>query len=336
MDTGPPQTHTAHPTTPPGNLFTPPLTPSTTAAAATHNLQIVSDLGLPTQDTTVISMAIFNRPSAVNILGNLTKGKEPRIKFPLSELETIIALSAHLKHILSSDSTLCALACNLSEWITELSQDLNGHIDGITIALTLGSTATTVPLHPFSSYADAAPQGVHHPAWPQNRHPKCNRPHIVPTPSPSSNPAETQLLLVQNNPKKLAFNNTDPKLIIQKLQDAISEVAITNNGHRIRIRAVRVLASKDISVTLHNKSETDLLHNDTTWVPKASTNLKLCQEVFPIIVHRVPTSFDPTSKADTRKLREDNPNALGSLKQVCWVNAKKAQGEGKQLLPLIR
>ncbi|KAG8985485.1 hypothetical protein FRB94_003726, partial [Tulasnella sp. JGI-2019a] len=50
-------------------------------------------------------------------------------------------------------------------------------------------------------------------------------------------------------------------------------------------------------------------------------------EVYPIIIHCIPASFDPTSQANTDKLIDNNANMLGSFKHMCWANAKKAQAE---------
>ncbi|KAG8994557.1 hypothetical protein FRB94_009804 [Tulasnella sp. JGI-2019a] len=58
-----------------------------------------------------------------------------------------------------------------------------------------------------------------------------------------------------------------------------------------------------------------------------SSDLCMCHEVYPIIIYHIPTSFDPTSQADTDKLIDDNANVLGSFKCMCWANAKKAQAE---------
>ncbi|KAG8988234.1 hypothetical protein FRB94_000979 [Tulasnella sp. JGI-2019a] len=152
----------------------------------------------------------------------------------------------------------------------------------------------------------------------------------MPTPAlPALLPSDTQLLLVQINPKQLALDNHNAKLIVKKLQDAITEAKITNAGKTIHICTVRALASKDILISTHNKEDADCLHKDDAWVPLVSDSLCLCQEVYPLIVHCVPTTFDPTSPSDIKALKEANPDPLGSFKWMCWGNAKKVLDKSK-------
>ncbi|KAG8987731.1 hypothetical protein FRB94_001524 [Tulasnella sp. JGI-2019a] len=241
-------------------------------------------------------------------------------------------LVSHLKWILGSDNSLCALVCKLSKQLDTLGQEVNSQLDNIA---TTHLTTNPGPLPLTNTYADATLRGTCHHSINQNTHPDHTCPFITTTPVPTSTPpSDTQLLLVQSNPKKLVLSTCNPKLIIDKLQKAIGTAAITNNGKAIRICTIRILASKDISIMTHAKDDADLCNNDA-WVMVVSSDLHMCHEVYPIIIHCAPASFDPTSQANTDKLIDDNANMLGSFKHMCWVNAKKAQAEGKKSSSLI-
>ncbi|KAG9022147.1 hypothetical protein FRB95_000655 [Tulasnella sp. JGI-2019a] len=122
MASAPPQTRSSQPVNPPNNMFGPIVAPTTPGeSAATREHQVVAGLGLNTQDVTVISSALVNKLQAINVPKNLTKGKDPKIKFSASSLKVIIAIASHLKQILSSDSTLCVLVCKLGDQVTSLS-----------------------------------------------------------------------------------------------------------------------------------------------------------------------------------------------------------------------
>ncbi|KAG9021823.1 hypothetical protein FRB95_001389 [Tulasnella sp. JGI-2019a] len=243
----------------------------------------------------------------------------------VSNVETLLTLASHLKWILGSDNSLCTLVYELSEQLDTLGQEVNSQLDNIT---TTPLTTNPGPLPLTNTYTDAALRGTHHHSINQNTHPDCTHPFITTTPAPTSTPpSDTQLLLVQSNPKKPVLSTCDPKLIIDKLQKAIRTAAITNNGKAIRIHTIRILASKDISITTHTKDDANLLCKNDTWVMAVSSDLCIHHEVYPIIIHYVPASFDPTNQADADKLIDDNANVLGSFKHMCWANAKKAQAE---------
>ncbi|KAG8985484.1 hypothetical protein FRB94_003725 [Tulasnella sp. JGI-2019a] len=171
-------------------------------------------------------------------------------------------LVSHLKQIPGSDNSLHTLVCKLSKQLDTLGQEVNSQLDNIAAT---PPTTNPGPLPPTNTYADAALRGTHHHSINQNTCPDCTCPFITTTPVPTSTPpSDTQLLLVQSNPKKPVLSTCNPKLIIDKLQKAIRTAAITNNGKAIRIHTIRILASKDISITTHTKDDANLLcKNDT-------------------------------------------------------------------------
>ncbi|KAG9022528.1 hypothetical protein FRB95_014666 [Tulasnella sp. JGI-2019a] len=293
----------------------PPPTPSTNAAA--NECQVVSNLGLNTQDASMISSAIFNILTALNVSTDHSKGKDPKIKVPASNLGTILTLDSHLKHILFSDSSLRVLVCKLNKQVTALSQDMNSCLDSMDTSIsnaTNKAAPTQTPPTPSST-------------WPSGA-------LVTALVQPATPTSDTQLLLIQSNSKEPTFGNMGPKLIIHCLEQAIKVSNITNNSTTIQRRAVRVLASKGISITTHNKEDSVCLCSKEVWVKAASKALCLCQEVYPI-VHHVPITFDPSSNTDQKELRDANPSALRSFKQMCWANLKKALVDSKHHSSLI-
>ncbi|KAG0140004.1 hypothetical protein CROQUDRAFT_20864, partial [Cronartium quercuum f. sp. fusiforme G11] len=56
------------------------------------------------------------------------------------------------------------------------------------------------------------------------------------------------------------------------------------------------------------------------WVKEINPSLKLKSKIYPIIVHGVRTTFDPSNRSHLESLMSDNRGLLDSLQRVIWSN----------------
>ncbi|KAF9504599.1 hypothetical protein BS47DRAFT_1368684 [Hydnum rufescens UP504] len=131
---------------------------------------------------------------------------------------------------------------------------------------------------------------------------------------------ELDLTLIQSHPSNPVYPTTLFPELKWLADTAIESASIVGpDGKPLKICAVSHHASKDIIITMNSVTDADRLHSNTNWVPLLSKELTLHCPVFAIIAHRVPTSFDPTSKDDFGDLKSSNPGILDSLAHVMWA-----------------
>ncbi|KAG0138933.1 hypothetical protein CROQUDRAFT_20307, partial [Cronartium quercuum f. sp. fusiforme G11] len=62
------------------------------------------------------------------------------------------------------------------------------------------------------------------------------------------------------------------------------------------------------------------------WVCSINPYLRLKMDIFPIIVHGIPTSFNPNNTSHIQKLMDENTGVLDTLQRVLWANQKALDG----------
>jgi hypothetical protein len=112
----------------------------------------------------------------------------------------------------------------------------------------------------------------------------------------------------------------------RRINEALSKANLTRDDHsNLIVRAVGRHASKDIIITAHSSSDLAILKNKSNaWLPLLSTELTVRETLYPLIVHRVPTSFRADLPEGKLELQGDNPGRLTSLTKILWASPKKA------------
>ena len=137
--------------------------------------------------------------------------------------------------------------------------------------------------------------------------------------------------LVQSNPSNPVYAQISFPDLKKRIDTAISEAGITRpDGTVVSIHAVSHHASKDLIITANSRVDMNLLRNSPSWLTAFSDKLSIRKAIYPVIVHRISTTLDPSAPEAIAELKADNPGALTSVTRIMWANPKKALTTGSE------
>jgi hypothetical protein len=236
----------------------------------------------------------------------------------IDQLGTLVQRDARLT------DTVASLATNLASLQASLDARLTTLEENISDALVSPS--------PEPSYAQAVKSGRSAPA------PASSMPEL-PNRRSGRNP-DLELTLIQANPTQPVFASSQFPELKNNIDRILTECGIESAaGRPLAIRTVSRHPSKDLIISLHSKEDAAILRaRANQWIPKLSPQLSLRITLYPVICHRVPTSFDPSSPEAIAELKTAAAGQLDSLTKVVWANPKKVhpdQGPSKTTSSII-
>lgn len=102
--------------------------------------------------------------------------------------------------------------------------------------------------------------------------------------------------------------------------NTVIRVAIPNDPPRIRAFK-RVHRTGDVVLVFDKPEQAEaVLAVESMWVRRLNPGLKIKTKLYTIMVHRIPTTFDPMDKASIKSLQHENSPNLDSLESVRWAN----------------
>lgn len=227
----------------------------------------------------------------------------------------------------SAPADLDQISSSLSECMERGMQAME---DKMTAALTEHAKSVLLSLDQIRAdmgqinYPKSFAQAVNDPsATPaaQNRSPKRNANVAQPPPLFPS------ITLAQKNKNKPVELDTDDKYLAERINQKIRFYANLHSTddnplstHEIRGFS-RNRRSGDITIQFNSQEDADtatLIH--ASWIP--GVNLSLCLKLpsYPIIVHGIPTSFNPDNPGEVENLVAVNEGILDSLESIKWAN----------------
>lgn len=165
---------------------------------------------------------------------------------------------------------------------------------------------------------------------------------------PPSAPAPTQapkLTLAQLATDKADFveMSTDPSDLANQAMTAINSALkehATVTGAPVNPVSVRGITRNNFTGEIHfhlnsqeGLKEVSALKTDA-WIVSVNRDLCLKRRIYPIIVHGIPTTFNPESRVQLHNFIEENQGVLDSTTKVVWAN-KHSIATGKPFSSLI-
>jgi hypothetical protein len=150
---------------------------------------------------------------------------------------------------------------------------------------------------------------------------------------PREQPRLEDVTLTQTNPANPAHADTPYPQLRNLVDDAIKAANIKDNEGFLKVRSVTRHPSKDLVINMHTITAADRLREDDSWlkhlVPDSS--LRLQQKIYAVICHRMPATFNPSSKTDVDMLKKENPTILSNstVKKVVWAKSSRVNPAGK-------
>lgn len=95
----------------------------------------------------------------------------------------------------------------------------------------------------------------------------------------------------------------------------------------IQVRSAHRHPSNDLIVYTTTANQADRLRDQSeSWLPQFSANLVVKRPVYPVVVHGIPTSFNPTSPDHLRMLEAMNPDTFKTPPLfVKWISQQAVQ-----------
>lgn len=226
----------------------------------------------------------------------------------------------------SMQSNMLAMEDKLAEALTEHTKTVTASI--AQLKLELGQKTHSQTFAQAANKPAAAP--VQQPQRQKRRTESSNPPLLFPS-----------ITLSQRNKDKPVELDTDDAYLVERINkklDFFADLHSTDENpltvHNIR-GFKRNHRTGDITIQFNSQEDADVatsIHH--SWVPQVNNYLRLKLSSFPVIVHGIPTTFDPDNKADVKSLVSVNEGILDSLESIKWANKHSIEA-GKPFSSLI-
>lgn len=187
-----------------------------------------------------------------------------------------------------------------------------------------------------NSYALAASR--HAPKGPQG--PTTNQTSAKTQPRPNTRVRmEASLTLTQQDPKHISGAGKSITELIKSLNMVLKDNNIKlspSDTSHMAVRNIHRHPSHDLVIYVESQKQAQALRDQVdSWLPKVSPYLALKQEVHSVIVHGIPTTFNPTRQEDVDLLKTCNGELLDNALFVRWLKRDTADDAAKRHSSLL-
>lgn len=149
----------------------------------------------------------------------------------------------------------------------------------------------------------------------------------------------TTITLSQANPDQpVLTDQPTPRLLV-----ALNSLLATNqikvqetSKAPVEVKSIQRHTFNNLILHLESPSHADALRKSANkWLPAFSGSLTLKPETHAILIHGIPTTFNPQNPKHLEDLIASNGDRLSSLKSIRWMNAKAIEEEKKNYSSII-
>ncbi|KAA1096785.1 hypothetical protein PGT21_028553 [Puccinia graminis f. sp. tritici] len=145
-------------------------------------------------------------------------------------------------------------------------------------------------------------------------------------------------LVIRTPPGFVALDSATTTDITTKINKILISIDAKIDSHQIEIDGIARLPSKDLKIYTSSRSNARwLLNNKHKWTDLLCTELKTFPNRYPVILHAIPTNFNPTDTSHLQELGTQNridPNLIQSAR---WLGnpIEKGKKNGSLVLQLL-
>lgn len=222
------------------------------------------------------------------------------------------------------------------------SAELNVKLDALAEQVAALTTAIQKPNAPpqhasSPSYALAASKHAPKSAQAALREPE-TRPR-KPTARPATHKLPSTITLTQKDPNQPVFSDQATPRLLVALNSHLADKKIKLNENSktlIEIKSIQRHVSNDMVLYLESQAISDALRKQVNdWLPTFSGQLTIKPDTHAVLVHGIPTTFNPQNPEHLEDLIASNGDRLSSITAVRWMNPKVVEEEQKRYSSII-
>ncbi|OAV97482.1 hypothetical protein PTTG_01710 [Puccinia triticina 1-1 BBBD Race 1] len=167
--------------------------------------------------------------------------------------------------------------------------------------------------------------------------PPKEQPHSVPT-NAEINEFKKASVIIHTPPGFTAMDSMSAPEITSKINNVFTSINATVKSQTIEASGIALLPSKDLKIYVNTREQARwLLTNKHTWTELVDSKLKTFPSRFPVILHAIPTNFDPANQAHLHELGKQNRIDPSLIQSARWLGDPVRNGKknGSLVLQLL-
>ncbi|KAH9809154.1 hypothetical protein DFH28DRAFT_906209 [Melampsora americana] len=149
-----------------------------------------------------------------------------------------------------------------------------------------------------------------------------------PPPKRLINEYKPSSLIIRRLPDTNPFPEMTPPEITSTINNVLKEIDAKLEDEQIQIKGVTRLQSGDLKIYAKSRAATKwLFEHKHKWTHKADPLLVTPPSKYPVILHSIPTIFDPTSVSFKTELCGENGIDQEKIQAIKWLGRPKEEGK---------